>query len=473
MKELLLMNEGSKDEAALDYLKKMVQKSPFRGKVFLAGGAVRDLEMGTVPKDLDVVVVDFGVNGGMDFAVWLAKEMGNYKESSNPVLFPKFGTAKVVLNGEHNGVSLNGMDVEAVFARKEVYTPGSRKPVVSPGTLKDDVFRRDATVNSLMLDLSTGEVLDLTGHGKEDIKNGYLRTPSNPDEIFGQDALRIFRFIRFSTKYGWKLAPEVIEGIKNNLGNLGNTSRERIRDEINKILLTGNPRRGFELMRDTGLLPYVAPEFQQAVGMIQNAHHHEDVFSHTMTVLSKTNPDLITRLMAVFHDIGKVVTRSETPTGVHFYGHEDQTDVVDRIMKSLKYPTELIDAVKLGVRNHMRLKQGGDDAVKLSDKTLRKFKIELGDQLERVLDLIHADNISHADASNMPNQIDIIRKRLATLDVKVGKPALPINGNDIQIELGVSKGPLIGKMLSAVTDAWYSNPNITRDEAMTIAKSMI
>jgi poly(A) polymerase len=472
LKELMLMTEVTKEEAALDFLKQMVRKGPFKGKVYLAGGAVRDMEMGNKPKDLDVVVVGAGLNGGIDFTTWLAKEMGNYKEDSNPVTFPTYGTAKVVLTGEHNGVSLNGTDVEAVASRKEQYEKGSRKPFVEPGTLENDVFRRDFTVNSLVLDLTTDEILDLTGKGKTDIKKGIIRTTSDPDIIFGQDALRMFRAIRFATKYDWELAPEVIEGIKNNLNNLSNTSRERVRDELDKILQTGNPRRGFELLRDTGLLSHIAPEFQQAVGMTQNIHHKEDVFGHTLTVLQGTRPDLVTRLIALFHDIGKVATRSETPTGVHFYGHEDAgAEVAEKIMRDLKYPTELINAVKLGVKNHMRLKSGGDDA-NLTDKTLRKFKIALGDQLEQVLDVIHADNVAHADASAMPNQVERVRQRLKSLDVQVKKPNLPINGEDLKA-MGLKPGPMFSTILNAVADAWYENPNISREEGLAIAQRLM
>jgi hypothetical protein len=119
----------------------------------------------------------------------------------------------------------------------------------------------------------------------------------------------------------------------------------------------------------------------------------------------------------------------------------------------------------------MRLKHGGDDAVKLSDKSLRKFKIELGNNLENLLDVIHADNIAHADASAMPNQIEHVRRRLKNLDIQVTKPTLPINGNDLQM-MGIPKGPLIGKILSAVTDAWYENPNISKAEATEIALAM-
>lgn len=468
-----LVMEASKDEAALDYLKKMVQSGPYRGKVYLAGGAVRDMELGKTPKDLDLVVVGAGIDGGIEFATWLAQQMGNYKYQSNPVIFPHFGTAKINLTGNYNGVPLDGMDVETVASRKEVYTPNNPKPKVYPGTLEDDVFRRDFTTNSLVMDLTTGQVLDLTGHGKEDIKAGILRTTSDPEVIFKQDPNRMMRAVRFMVQKGWKIDPETEESIRRNVSQLKNISMERIRDELNKMLVTSRPEDAIRKMRDLGILPYVAPELQKAIGMTQNVHHTHDVFDHTLQVLKNTNPELLPRLMALFHDIGKIATREETPTGVHFYGHEDAGEgIVDQILRNLKYPLEIINAVKMGVKNHMRLKQGGDDAVKISDKTLRKFKMELGDNLEHVLSVIHADNIAHADASAMPNQIEIVRKRLKALDVQVKKPTLPISGNDL-LAIGVKQGPKIGQIMSAITDAWFGNPNITREEALAIVRSMI
>jgi tRNA nucleotidyltransferase/poly(A) polymerase len=168
------------------------------------------------------------------------------------------------------------------------------------------------------------------------------------------------------------------------------------------------------------------------------------------------------------------VTRSVTPTGVHFYGHEDAgIDMAEKIMKRLKYPNEIIDAVKVGIKNHMKLKHGGDTAVDLTDKTLRKFVADVGDQLENVLNLIHADNIAHADASAMPNQIDFVKTRLKSLETTTAKPKLPISGFDLQKELGLKPGKVIGDIMKAVTDAWYGNPKLSRDEAMDIAKKMV
>jgi len=212
-----------------------------------------------------------------------------------------------------------------------------------------------------------------------------------------------------------------------------------------------------------------------AIKMTQNKHHKHDVFDHTLDVLSKTQPVLIQRLMGLFHDIGKTVTKSVTPTGVHFYGHEYAGEkIADQVMRRLKYPVELIDAVKTGVKNHMRLKNAGDTGVELSDKALRKFKIDVGDKLEDVLGVIHADNIAHSEASSMPNQINNIRKRLDSLNMNVvsGKPKLPITGEDLK-QLGIKPGPIFSDIIKAVTEAWYENPNISKKEAIQIVKKII
>ena len=469
LKNLLI--EGAKENAALDYLQQLVHNGPFKGRVYLAGGAVRDMQLGKDPKDLDVVVTG-GIDAGMEFARWATQTMRNYSEGSNPVLFPTYGTAKFTLKGiVHNGIDLSDVDIEAVATRKEKYTAGSRKPEVSAGDLGDDVNRRDFTVNSLLKDLTTGEILDLTGKGKEDIRRGVIQTPLNPDIIFSEDPLRMLRAVRFTMKYDWELPMFMIKALKRNAEQLTNISQERIRDELNKMLVTGSPERAIKLLKVTGLLKYVIPEFLPAVRMTQNVHHKRDVFGHTLDVLKGTDSVLLQRLMALFHDIGKTVTRSVTPTGVHFYGHEDAgADMTKAIMQRLKYPNDIIDAVVLGVRNHMKLKHGGDDAVKLTDKTLRKFKIALGDKLEDTLNVIHADNTAHSEASSMPNQIANVRARLKSLDASTpSSPKLPINGGDL-IALGIKPGPIFSKILSAVTEKWYENPAISKKDALHIVK---
>lgn len=466
--------EGIKEKSAEDFIRQTIKGTEWEGKVFVAGGYVRDEFLGKDPKDLDLLVNT--PDGGIKFAEWITKKIGKFKEGSNPVTFPRFGTAKFNLYGvSHNGIDLSDMDIEAVMPRKEQYTAGSRKPDVAQGDLKDDVERRDFTVNSLLKDLSSGEILDLTGMGKADIKAGIVRTPLSPDKIFTDDPLRMLRAVRFATKYNWKLPMFMLRGLKKNAAQLKNISNERVRDELDKMLMTGSPSKAIKLLKVVGLLPYVIPELIPAVKMAQNQHHTKTVFEHTLDVLSKTQPVLIQRLMGLFHDIGKTVTKSITPTGVHFYGHEMEGEkIVDDVMKRLKYPTELINVVKLGVRNHMRLKSAKDTGIELSDKSLRKFKIEIGEHLEDVLSVIHADNISHADSSSMPNQINNIKKRFETLNMNVvkGKPKLPINGEDLK-HMGIPPGPIYKEIFELVTEKWFDNPNLTREESFNIIQSYL
>jgi poly(A) polymerase len=463
-----LIMESTQEEQILLFLKDMIKGTEWENKVFLAGGAVRDEIMGKSSKDLDFVV-NGDLNAGINFSIWLGKELGVYKEESNPVIYPRFGTAKLSLVG--NKSNLSNIDLEFVAPRKEQYYTGSRKPDVTDGELIDDVYRRDLTINSLLKNVSTGEILDLSGKGVSDIKNGVIRTTSNPEIIFKDDPLRMLRAIRFAVKYDFKFAPEVLRNIKKNASWIDSISKERINDELNKILLSKDPSKGIRLLKVTGLLQYVIEEFNEAIGMKQNKYHKDDVFRHSMDVLSKTPADLKTRLIALFHDIGKVLTKTVSPEGsVHFYGHEKASEqMVKSIMTRLKYPNELIDAVASGVKNHMALKHGGDDASNLTDKSLRKFVAAVGENLENILDVIHADNISHSEHGSMPNQISLVRQRIETLNNQITKSnlKLPINGNDL-IQLGIKPGPIFKEILDAVQDAWYENPNISRDEAMEI-----
>lgn len=463
---------STNEDAVLYFLRKIIHNTKYENKVFLAGGAVRDVVMGEKPKDLDFVVCG-NLNSAIDFSVWLSKIIGNFKDGSNPVIYPRFGTSKLSLIG--NTFNLPNIELEFVAPRTEKYTVGSRKPDVDSGTLKDDVFRRDLTINSLLQNVSTGEILDLTGYGVSDIKNGIIRTPSEPDVIFVDDPLRLLRVVRFSSKYGFKIEPSVLDGIKKNAHLIDGISKERISDELNKILVSNRPSEGILLLKDTGLLSHIIPEFNETIGMVQNQHHKDDVFGHTMNVLSNTPANLTTRLMALFHDIGKALTRTVSSDGhVHFYEHERVgQDVTRSIMTRLKYSNDIINAVVSGIGHHMNLKHGGDDANGITDKSLRKFVASVGDNLNDILDLIHADNVSHADTSVMPNQIRLIKDRLSKLnsDIDKQKPKLPINGNDL-IKIGLKPSPLFRDILNAVEDAWFENPDITKDEAMSIVNQM-
>lgn len=456
----------------------LVKKSPYKGKVYIAGGYVRDEFMGLDPKDIDLVVAipPTGEGGlpdaGIDFAIWVTKQLNIYSPT-NPVVYPRFGTAKFNLRGiTYKGEDLSDIDVECVKTRKEKYTPGSRKPEVSGGTLKQDVERRDFTVNSLLKDLTTGEVLDLTGMGKDDIKKGIIRTPLDPNIIFTEDPLRMLRAIRFTVKYNWKLPLFMIRAIKQNAHQLKNISSERVQEELNKMLVTNYPDKAIRLLQITGLSTQVAPELDTLIGLKQNKYHKWDANKHTLQVLKNTPADLRTRLSALFHDIGKSTTQSVVNNEIHFYEHEDvSADVAKDIMMKLKYPNDIIVAVTTAVKNHMRLKGAGPEGNIVSDKALRKLQVELGDHLESTLDLMHADNISHGTEYDMPKQISGIRSRLKTIGIPKAKMQLPINGNDIMDAFKLKPGAIIGKLMKVVEDAYLENPQLTRTDALNLVKS--
>lgn len=460
------------EENVLFFMKKLIENTEWNNKVFLVGGGVRDQIMGKKPKDLDFVV-NGDINAGINFSSWMAKKLNIFKENSNPVIFPSYGTAKLSLI--NNNSNLPNIDLEFVAPRKEEYIIGSRKPKVINGDMTDEVMRRDLTINSLLRNISTDQVLDLTGKGLNDIKQGIIRTPAEPDVIFKDDPLRMLRAIRFTVKYDFKIGEDILKSITKNSDWINSISQERIQDELNKILVTNKPVEGIELLRTTGLLKHIIPELDQMVGLMQNSHHKEDAYQHTLSVLKNTPPDLITRLMGLFHDIGKPATKSIGTDGeAHFINHENVGEQITKnIMTRLKYPNDIINTVAFGVKSHMSLKHGTDDASKLSDKTLRKFSVASGGNLNSFLDLIHADNMSHSKTSSMPNQVNFIKQRMEKLKAPTVKSdiKLPINGNDV-IMMGVKQGPLVGKIMDAIQEAWYENPNLTREEAIEIVNKI-
>lgn len=471
MKKLLL--EETEEDIVLKFLQDTIRGTEWENKVWLAGGAVRDEIMGKKPKDLDFTVLG-SLDSGIKFSEWLAHKLGNYKQGSNPVVYERFGTAKLSTN--YNRFKLPNIELEFVAPRKEVYEPGSRKPIVSAGTIEDDAKRRDLTINSLLKNISNGQVFDVTGRGISDIKKGIIKTTTDPDIIFKEDPLRMMRAIRFTVKYGFKMEEAVLNGIKKDVKSIETISIERITDEFNKIMVSPDPKTGIELLLQTGLLRFIMPELQKAVGVTQGKHHDQDVFQHILTVVSNTPPDLPTRLMALFHDIGKPETRSVGPDGdVHFYEHEHVgANIAREIMTRMKYPNDTINTVVKGVDNHMRLKDAGEDGEKVTDKTLRKFVNKAGEDLQYMLDLMQADNLSHKQGSVNPNQITGVRDRINSLEDKVDSKQvnLPINGHDL-IALGLKPGPMFKEIMELIQDAWYENPNLTREEAMEIVRQYL
>lgn len=461
------LTESKQAQQVLDIIRDATKDSEYEGKLYMAGGYVRDTLLGRDSKDVDFVV-DGDAHSGLHAAEYIAKQLGIYKPESNPVIFPTYFTAKLTVPTPSGKI-----DVEFVAPRKEKYTPGSRKPEVIAGELIDDVMRRDFSVNALLQNLHTGKILDLSGRGIADLKAGILTPTGDPDVIFGEDPLRILRGIRFAIKYNFTLPISVIKHIKKHATSLNNISKERINDEISKILVLNKPSRAFELFRITGILKVIMPELDQLVKLKQNAYHKKDAFGHTLDVLDASSPDLVRRLAALFHDIGKASTRTEKNGKIQFIGHAQVgAEIARNIMNRLKYPNEMIARVSEIVRYHMDLKSAGADASNLKDSTLRKFIFRVGHNLEDLLDVIDADNVSHSEAASMPEQIAAIRKKIQQMDVNsILKTQSILDGNEIR-ELGAT-GPLIGKIKERILTKVLENPGLSRSDAVQIARNMI
>jgi len=311
---------------------KILQDNGFQS--YLVGGSVRDMLMNKKPKDYDICTNAF--------------------PSQVKSLFKK-----VIPTGEKHGtvtVVLPEDKIEVTTMRRDGIYKDRRHPeeVIYTNNLKEDVARRDFTMNSIAIDLNDS-IYDYFD-GVESINNKYIVTVNNADDRFTEDALRMMRAIRFAVQLDFKIEEKTKQSIIKNSNLITHISQERIRDELCKILLSDFPSRGIKLLRDCGLLQYIIPELQKCVNFDQyNIHHHKNVFDHIMIVLDNTPKDLIIRLSALLHDIAKPIVFSIGEDGVgHFYKHHLEGEILaEDILKRLKYDNKTVDTVKLLVRHHM------------------------------------------------------------------------------------------------------------------------
>ena len=444
----------------ISYLKEIIKDSEFENHLFCVGGCVRDETMNQSIKDIDVVL-DIK-DGGLKFAEWLF-EKGYLTHP--PVLYPTYGTSMFNLK------EFPEDELEAVQTRKEQYKDkDSRNPETEYGTIEEDAFRRDLTINALYWNVSKDELIDPTGKGIEDIKNHIIRvTNPNPDIVFVDDPLRILRVCRFSSRYGWDITDETYHSMKKNVDRLSIISQERITDEFNKMMTCDNPVMALNLIKNIGAMKYVIPEIEETYDMTQNSYHFGTVWEHTLkTVEETTSNDITLRVSALLHDIGKIMCRTIDDRGkVHFYEHENYSaDLCEMILKRMKYPNDFIKKVCKLVKNHMRTKAWTDNCSHMKDKSLRKMWYELGNDMDICLNLIHADNVSHASDHCMPNQVHLIKKRLQELkdngeDMVAYK--LPVDGNDVMEVLGIPPGSEIKECMKWLMKMAFNNPNISRE----------
>jgi putative nucleotidyltransferase with HDIG domain len=394
-------------------------------KAWVVGGYVRDHLVERSQPDLDVVVEEGG-------ARQLAERFAELAGAGPPVIFERYGTAQVTLPGHL---------VEFVSARSESYATDSRKPNVQPATLEQDLRRRDFTINTLLMDFD-GNIEDRLGSGRADLESHLLRTPADPIQTFSDDPLRMLRAVRFAAQLGFELAPDLLPAMRQLSVRLAPpvVSVERIAEELCKMLESPRPRLALELLDAGGLLEVVLPEVTAGKGVEQGGYHTHDVFGHTLLAVGLTPADLVVRLAALMHDVGKPATA--TPDGA-FTGHEEVGARIARgALERLRFSQRDIDEVVSLVRLHLRPVYYRSE---WSDGAVRRLARDAGDQIDRLMALARAD--IGASAYPEPEKLDELASRLAS--VRSEQPtrlAAPVDGEDIMRERGLKPGPDVGRI---------------------------
>lgn len=415
---------------------------------YAVGGCVRDMFLARHSKDIDFVTV----GNGIELAEAVARHLGRGVHLS---VFRNFGTAQVK-KGE--------TELEFVGARKESYQRDSRNPIVEDGTLEEDLSRRDFTINALALRINRdgfGQLVDLFD-GLEDLRQGVLRTPLDPDITFSDDPLRMMRAVRFATQLQFEILPVTFEAIRRNAERIKIISRERIVDELNKIMASQRPSIGWRLLQESGLLALILPELEAMKGVeTVNGRGHKDNFDHTLEVLDKLSlrsDNLWLRWAALLHDIAKPVTkRWDDKLGWTFHNHNFVgAKMVPRIFRRMRLPQDhKMKYVAKLVELHMRPIALVEDEV--TDSAVRRLINDAGDDLEDLMMLCEADITSknREKVKRLLNNFSTVRHKIADLNARdeIRNLQPPVDGNEIMEIFGISGGPVVGQIKSALKNA--------------------
>ena len=436
-----------KNPLSLPIFKRISRLVDERGvQAFVIGGYVRDYYLHRKCTDIDVVVV----GSGIEIAEALGREL-----KTKVSVFKRFGTAML---------RADGMEVEFVGARKESYSPDSRKPHVEDGTIEDDQRRRDFTINAMAWSLNGetfGELVD-PFDGMYDLEDCIIRTPCDPDITFSDDPLRMMRGIRFATQLGFDLDDETFEAIKRNRERIKIVSQERIIVELNKIVASPVPSMGFELLELTGLLELIFPEMHNLCGVDRKGNHaHKDNFKHTLKVLdnvARRSDDLWLRWAAVMHDIAKPLTKGYDPKiGWTFHGHEVLgSKMVPAIFRRLKLPLgEQMRFVQKLVFLHLRPIILAEDIV--TDSAVRRLLFEAGDDVEALMTLCEADITSGIEqkVKRFLENFTLVRHKMKDLEERdrIRNFQPPITGDIIMQEYDVPPCSLLGEIKEQIKNA--------------------
>ena len=415
-------------------------------KAYLVGGFVRDLLISKHNKDIDIVVV----GDGLAFADDVSKALHAF-----PVVkFKEFGTAMI---------PLETMELEIVSARKEVYQTNSRNPKVKLTDLDEDLKRRDFTINSMALSINNdtfGEFID-PFKGLKDLKAGLIITPLDPKETFFEDPLRMLRAIRFASQLGFMIDGNTFKAIATYAERIKIISKERIRDEFIKILMSSKPSQGINMLLESTLLEFLFPEILELRGIeSQDGYKHKDVYLHTLKVLDNVasmDGDINLRFAALYHDIAKPRTkRFVEGSGWTFHGHEELgARLFENYGKKLRLSTRDIKSIEKLIRLHLRPIAVANEEV--TDSAIRRLIVEAGEDIDALMTLCRAD-ITSKNKGRVQlylSNFELVEKRISEVEEKDALRAFqsPFNGKEIMDLFNLGPGPHVGKIKHFIEEA--------------------
>lgn len=418
-------------------------------ETWLVGGPVRDKLLGR-----PVVDLDFATDAKPSEMLPLLKGWVDQLWMQGV----KFGTI---------GARIGNERVEITTYREEWYVEDSRKPEVHfARDIRTDLSRRDFTVNSIAVKIPSGEVFDPTG-GLQDLRKKVLRTPAEPGQAFTDDPLRMLRACRFAAVLEFDVSDEVVDSIVRMKDRMAIVSRERIRDELSKLLVGRNPTKGLELLVSTGLSEHVIPELP-ALAMEQDpVHRHKDVLRHTFAVVEGMPPTLVGRLAALMHDIGKPDTREFGPDGVTFHHHEVVgARITEKRLKELRFPNNVVADVRQLVYLHLRFHSY---RLGWTDSAVRRYVRDAGDLLDTLNALVRADCTTRnkAKAKELRDRMDALEARIIELTEKeeLSKIRPPLDGHDVIAFFDVKPSKVVGEALTFLTELRIERGPMGRKEA--------
>lgn len=414
---------------------------------YVVGGYVRDLMLDRPSKDIDFVTVGSGIEVAQAVAASIKK--------AHLSVFRNFGTAQV---------KSRKWELEFVGARKESYNRGSRKPIVEDGTLEDDISRRDFTINAMALCVNAdrfGELVDMY-NGVADLRAGLIRTPLDPDITFSDDPLRMMRAIRFATQLGFEIVPETFEAIRRNASRISIISRERIMDELMKIMRSPVPSIGWKLLMQSGLLKLIFPELQALRGVEQvQGVGHKDNFYHTLAVVdnvARKTDNVWLRWAALLHDIGKPLTkRFDDKAGWTFYGHNVVgAKMIPRIFRAMKFPmNDRMKYVQKLVDLHMRPIALVEEEV--TDSAVRRLLFDAGDDIDDLMTLCSADITSknRDKVERFRANYELVKQKMVELEERdrIRNFQPPVDGLEIMRTFGLGECREVGIIKERIKNA--------------------